>query len=296
MLRPVLLLTLAACADPVTPVIEAHRGAAGYYPQNSRTAMLASLEDGYAGLEFDVVLTADGVPVLHHDPWVHPSLCERVDGAPVGERVRIDGLPLETLEATYQCGGLPDPDFPNAVLHAESVMTFDELLTELRFAEASLLVHIDLKYEPGWTPPPEDFADAILSRWFAADPPQPFYVSSPHAEAIQAVENWSRVQARNVRTSLSWPAYPIDGGAVQYGLSAEALRTFGLQDPVRLAEDAGADGLALHWELARRHDVQTARGLGMDVALWTLNEPALLTAHARWPVSSLITDYPGDLP
>ncbi|MEZ4322965.1 MAG: glycerophosphodiester phosphodiesterase family protein [Myxococcota bacterium] len=296
MLRSLTLLALCACADPPTPVIEAHRGAAGYYPQNSRTAMLASMDDGYAGLEMDVVLTADGVPVLSHDPWVHETLCERVDGAPMEARVRIDGLLLEELQETYLCGGLPDPAFPNAVLHAESMMTFDELVAALRFTEASLRVHIDVKFEPGWTPPPEAFADAVLSRWFEADPPQSFYVSSGHAEALRAFEDWGSANAKDVPTSLSWPSAPLDADAVRTGLSAELRRALGLEDPVRLAEDAGADGVALYYELAERHMVASARARGLDVALWTLNDPALLSAHARWPVTSLITDFPGDLP
>lgn len=296
MLRPVLLLVLAACADPVVPVIEAHRGAAGYYPQNSRTAMLASLDDGYAGIELDLVLTADGIPVLSHDPWVHETLCERVDGAPVGERVRIDGLTLDELLATYRCGGVPDPDFPNAVLRAEPIMTYDELLAVLRLAEARVLVHLDVKYEPGWTPPPEAFADAILWRWFDVDLPQPFYVSANTPEAIAAFEDWGRVEHREVETSLSWPALPLDGDPIAAGLAVEGLRALGLQDPIRLAEDAGADGLAMYYELADRPTVRAARAAGLEVQLWTLNDPGLLTAHARWPVSSLITDYPGDRP
>lgn len=294
---PVLLACATfGCAPDRRPLVEAHRGAAGYYPQNSRTAMLASIDEGFDAIELDLVLTADGVPVLHHDPWVHEALCERVDGGVVGERVRVDGLSLATLLADYRCGGLPDPDFPNAVLFAEPVMTFDELLLALERGPRDQVVHLDVKFEPGWTPPAERFADAVMSRWVAADLPHPFYVSANTPDAIRAFEDWGRANGRDVPTSLAWPRFPVDASTTAIGLAAELGTTLGAVDPIALAEGCGADGLALYWELARRQTVVRARKRGLDVQLWTLNDPALLRYHARWPVTALITDYPGDLP
>ncbi len=51
----------------------AHRGASALAPENSMEAFLLALELGADGLELDVQLTADGVPVVLHDPffWVH---------------------------------------------------------------------------------------------------------------------------------------------------------------------------------------------------------------------------------
>jgi glycerophosphoryl diester phosphodiesterase len=49
------------------PVI-AHRGASGLRPENTLAAFLLACSQGADGLEFDVHLSADGVPVVHHDP------------------------------------------------------------------------------------------------------------------------------------------------------------------------------------------------------------------------------------
>ena len=51
----------------------AHRGASALAPENSMEAFLLALELGAGGLEFDAQLTADGIPVVLHDPffWVH---------------------------------------------------------------------------------------------------------------------------------------------------------------------------------------------------------------------------------
>ncbi|CAN5137477.1 hypothetical protein BH24PSE2_BH24PSE2_04570 [soil metagenome] len=49
------------------PELIAHRGFASRYPENTRIALRAALEAGARYVEFDVQLTADGVPVLLHD-------------------------------------------------------------------------------------------------------------------------------------------------------------------------------------------------------------------------------------
>ena len=45
----------------------AHRGFSGQYPENTLLAFQKALEAGADGNEFDVHLTRDGVPVIHHD-------------------------------------------------------------------------------------------------------------------------------------------------------------------------------------------------------------------------------------
>ena len=52
-----------------TPVeIVAHRGANREAPENTLPAFARALELGVQGIELDVQLTRDGVPVVHHDP------------------------------------------------------------------------------------------------------------------------------------------------------------------------------------------------------------------------------------
>lgn len=50
------------------PVLLAHRGWASRYPENSRVGIEAALRAGVPCVEFDVQLSADGVPVVIHDP------------------------------------------------------------------------------------------------------------------------------------------------------------------------------------------------------------------------------------
>lgn len=56
------------------PVAFAHRGARAYAPENTLAAFQLALKLGVNGLESDVWLTADGVPVLDHDGVVKRRL------------------------------------------------------------------------------------------------------------------------------------------------------------------------------------------------------------------------------
>jgi len=49
----------------------AHRGASGYYPENTMLAFEKALELGCSGIETDVQMTKDGVLVLIHDEMVN---------------------------------------------------------------------------------------------------------------------------------------------------------------------------------------------------------------------------------
>jgi glycerophosphoryl diester phosphodiesterase len=71
------------------PIGFAHRGGCADAPENTLAAFALALRRGATGLESDVWLTADGVPVLDHDG--------RVERA--GERIEIRALPRSELPA-----------------------------------------------------------------------------------------------------------------------------------------------------------------------------------------------------
>jgi len=49
------------------PCIIAHRGASATHPENTHAAFDAALAEGCDGIELDLQLTRDGVPVVYHD-------------------------------------------------------------------------------------------------------------------------------------------------------------------------------------------------------------------------------------
>jgi glycerophosphoryl diester phosphodiesterase len=119
---------VAACGEAPAPrpTLIAHRAGSGYWPENSRTAVLGSIQRHYPGIEVDVTLTKDGVPVLAHDPWLSETLCTTITGAPLPGRVLIQDLMLEELREGYRCGGVQNPDAPEAKVVADTLTNCSE--------------------------------------------------------------------------------------------------------------------------------------------------------------------------
>ena len=85
----------------VRPLIIAHRGASAEAPENTLAAFARALAVGADGLELDVRVTRDGVPVVFHDPSLARLTGRRRSLARLtlaGLRaVRIRGEPIPTL-------------------------------------------------------------------------------------------------------------------------------------------------------------------------------------------------------
>jgi glycerophosphoryl diester phosphodiesterase len=64
-------------------LVYAHRGGAALAPENTMAAFARGMAEGADGLEFDVRLSRDGVPVVHHDPTLERTTDAR---GPVSRR------------------------------------------------------------------------------------------------------------------------------------------------------------------------------------------------------------------
>jgi glycerophosphoryl diester phosphodiesterase len=80
----------------VAPITFAHRGGRGDRPENSMVAFRDALARGCSGLESDVHVAADGVPMLVHDPVIRHGL----------RRIRIGSTTSSEL-ATHGMASLP---------------------------------------------------------------------------------------------------------------------------------------------------------------------------------------------
>lgn len=94
------------------PVI-AHRGASGLRPENTLAAFLLARDLGADGIELDVRMSRDGVPMVHHDPTLDrtTAMTGRVDARSAAELAGADaggGEPVPTLaEALEATAPLP---------------------------------------------------------------------------------------------------------------------------------------------------------------------------------------------
>src|SRR5438552_11219396 len=94
-------------------LIQGHRGARGLRPENTLPSFEAALDAGATSLETDVHLTADGVPVLYHDPQLHSSLVRKANGDELEGCPWLHQLRLAEL-AEFIADRNPDPiHFPD---------------------------------------------------------------------------------------------------------------------------------------------------------------------------------------
>lgn len=83
-------------------LIIGHRGARGLAPENTIAALQEGLKHGADMLEFDVQVTKDDVPVLHHDPEVKDASGQKkAIGEHTYDELRAYKPNLATLEEVF---------------------------------------------------------------------------------------------------------------------------------------------------------------------------------------------------
>ena len=110
------------------PLVIAHRGARKYAPENSVPAFKKAFEMGLDGVEFDVMSSSDGVPVVVHDD----NLTKLTN-----LHIHVHKTPHIDLN-NIDIGGKFNPYFSG-----EIIPTLKEIL-EL-FANTNMLLNIELK-------------------------------------------------------------------------------------------------------------------------------------------------------
>ena len=282
--------------------IQGHRGARGLAPENTLAAFERALEIGVSTLELDVALTADGVPVIVHDPALNPAITRDARGAYLtATGPAIHTLTLAQLQ-TYDVGRLDpaskygQPFSTQAARDGQRIPTLRQLFDFTQeLAATDLRFNIEAKTDP--TAPASTAALEPLVR------------------AILDEVKRAGVQDRVTIQSFDWQALALVGqlapGMSRAWLSSprtlrdprwthgKRLQDFGGSVP-RMVKAAAADGTGpAIWSPAfgdlAAEQVREAHGLGLKVIPWTVNQPADLARVMDLGVDGIITDYPDRL-
>jgi len=149
----------------VLPPVIGHRGAAGLAPENTLTGLYAAAEAGCTWVEVDVRLSADGMPVLHHDPAL-----------PNGRRIAT--LPVVELAGT-DVGSRFSPAFAGCTLPLLAAV-----LPEA--ARLDLGVNLELKTDAGDA---DALADATANLVTVFGITTPLLISSFDESAVSAAHH-----------------------------------------------------------------------------------------------------------
>ena len=110
-------------------IVIAHRGASGYYPENTMSAFKAAIEMEADMIELDVLLSKDGVPIVFHD--------EKLDKKTNGKGL-VQDLTLSELQK-LDAGSWFDKKF-----EGEKIPTLREVL---EYCRNKILVNVEIKTE-----------------------------------------------------------------------------------------------------------------------------------------------------
>ncbi len=260
----------------------AHRGSSHRWPEHTRAAYVQALGDGADGLECDVRLTADGVPVCWHDLTVDRTS----DGAgPVHDHTLEELRALDVMRGAVAPRGEP--------WDGPAVLTLEELVGLALGAGRPILLAIELKHPVpyGWAA--EDAVLDVLERagWRPGEPGA-LEVSLMSFHPGSLIHLHRSVPAEHLMPLVDEEEAPSPAQeAAEPPLpGAEVLRG----EAVALA-DAGAVGgvgPSVAYLSAHPARVATWRENGIVLRVWTVDTLADLDRCRRAGVDEVTTNEP----
>lgn len=238
----------------IYPDILAHRGGGKLAPENTMAGLRCALAHGFAGVEFDVMLARDGVPVVMHDPYLGRTV------AGSGNVFDYDAAELVSMDAGSWFG----PQFG-----AEKV----PLLTQyVQFCKANgIWMNIEIKPAPGFDAATGKAVAELTRAMFAFevaqdDPAALPLLSSFSSQALQA----ARAAAPDLPRALL-----LDELAPGWEAQARALDAVAIHTSHK------------HLTAALARQVKDA---GFGLFCYTVNDPDRARTIAGWGVDAMCTD------
>ncbi len=248
----------------IWPLVIGHRGASAHAPENTLAAFERARRDGADGIEFDVRLASDGVPVVIHDATLRRTALR--DG-PVASHTSVE---LSRLDA----GTWFNRRFTarsRAEFSREGVPTLARVLQ--LFAPRFRVLYVELKCG-------RDEAAAL-------------------AEAVAAVVGGAGQSAGRIVVESFNLGAVAEVKRIAPGLRAAALFERKLRGPllparemIARAHGCGAEELALHRSLATRRRVEAAHAADLQTVVWTVDHPSWAARAIDLGLRALITNDP----
>lgn len=244
------------------PLVIGHRGSSARAPENTLAAFGIARGEGAHGLEFDVRLASDGVPVVIHD-----ATLDRTAMTPGA----VERLPSTAL--SQMCAGrwfnLRHPDRAKTLYDYQRIPTLPQVFEYY----GSLLLYVEMKCEDAARRPRLARAVVGLVRDYRLA--GSVVVKSFEHDALREVKRL----APEIRTAAlfgrGWPRPFVPARRI-----------------LAEAEACGADEISLHRSLLREATVREARRRGFEVLVWTVNSTLLLRRALGLGLRAVFTDEP----
>lgn len=286
--------------------LQSHRGGRGEWTEESRRAFEESLAMGVTSLELDIVMSADGVPVVWHDPEIQAEKCRDTDPVSQGDEAfpyvgkLVHELTWEQLQ-TLECDVKLD-DFPDQEPVDGNKMINLPALFELASSDEDVFFNIETKIEAeerDKSAEPQEFVDAILAAADEAGTTDRLMIQSFDWRSLPLVrEKNSSIPLVMLYDDTTWvPNSPwtgdvdydsVDGDIVE---AAQQIGASALSPGYSVPSDAEAgdpdyNPVATPDYIAKAHDA------GLRVIPWTVNDEDTMREQVEAGVDGIITDYP----
>ena len=278
--------------------ISGHRGARGLWPENTLEGFAATFALGVSSVELDVALTADGVPVVVHDPALNGDIVRGPDGRWLaGQGPLVRDLPRAALHR-YDVGRLrPGGSYgaPYATQTPRDGARIPALADVLALARpAGVVVDIEIKTmpdRPELTAAPERLVDAVLGVVAALGMQRHVALRSFDWRALSHAQRVAPAIPRGYITSAD-----TEARAALWWNGADPA-AHGGSVPALIAALSPAPGTlwAPGFRSLTAAQVARAHGFGLRVMPWTVNEPADMVRLIGIGVREICTDYPDRL-
>ncbi len=245
------------------PLILGHRGASAVAPENTLAAFARAIRDGADGIEFDVRLSRDRIPVVIHDA-----------------NLRRTGL-LDTRVCDLTAADLQDVDvgawFAQRKEIAESfagerLPTLAQVMELFTTIAGSLYVEMKCDAAEGTA-----LATEVVRLTRRYEMAERVVVESFDLAAVKAVKEVDP----DIRTAALFEPKVSD-----------PLATLRRRRMIGLALDCGASEIALHHTLASARAIASAREAGLEVVVWTVDDAKWISRARAYDVKALIANNP----
>ncbi len=251
----------------IGPLIVGHRGASAQAPENTLAAFRKAIEAGADGVEFDVRLARDGVPMVIHDRTLNRT--GRLDAA-VAELTSKDLSKVE-VGSWFHTAVRSDG---RATRSSEQVPTLSRTLASLADFRGLIFIELKCEEEPEVEPLTQAVCEVIKDLSIA---PQIIVKSFrlaiiPHVRMLAPAVRTAALFAPKVMTILRKEKYLVN-----------------------IAAEFGADELSIHYSLATRKLMEKAGKHDFPVHIWTADHPRWVKRAIRLGIRSIITNDPAGL-
>ena len=245
------------------PLVIGHRGSSAHAPENTLASFDMAEREGADGLEFDVRLASDGVPVVIHDATFERTVL--AEGA-----VESHTSSALSKMSAGEWFNRRYPKLARASFALERIPTLAQVFARY----GSLKLYVEMKCEEVARRPRLARAVVGLVREHALA--GRVVVKSFEHDSLREVKRL----APEVRTAAlfgrSWQRPFVPAGGI-----------------VAAAVDCGADEISLHRTLLMGATVEEARRRGFEVLAWTVNSSVWLRRALALNLRAVFTDHPG---